>query len=171
MGTTNEYAKLVRVTNGNTTDRGFQAKITLPVYKDLTNKYVYAYFAVYCGLGNFECGISTKSDFIQNDVIKWHWFVHSPDGNYDSGNMLYSDSSTVHISLEANTNNKIVFKVNGNQAFISTSNFFTNYQHTSCKDCFLSLPIKPRCYYLYTSITNLGTPTFKSNCFRNELYE
>jgi len=124
MSQTTEYAKLVRVTNGNTTDRGFQANIKLPVYKDLTREA--SYFAIYCGLTDvFECGLSTKLSIQQNGIVKWHWFVNSPDGNLNSDpyNVFYSDGSTVHISLERNANDKIVFKVNGSPVFTSTSNF------------------------------------------------
>ena len=106
-----EYAKLVKSKTDNLSDRGFQAKIKLPSSKTLPR--VYDYINFYCGIDSYECGLSCKdnSAWKQGGVLKWRVFANG-NGATTYGSTLYADGSTVKISLELDTSNKVVYKVN-----------------------------------------------------------
>ena len=110
MGSSNEYAKLVKIKTDNLTDKGFKAKLTLPSSKTLVREWDYINF--YVGIGGYECGISCRNqpDWKQNGVLKWRVFANG-EGGTTYGN-LYADGATVTISIEKNAQNKIDFKVN-----------------------------------------------------------
>ncbi len=122
MSDLTEYAKLVCVNTGSQANKGFQAVIRLPIYKDLPCEWDYINY--YCGLGNFECGVSTanRAEFKQKGELKWHWFTNTPDGQ-SSGDTLFADGTTIPICLERDANDQVVFQVFGATVYTSLKTF------------------------------------------------
>ena len=95
--------------------KGLRAHLTLPAGKSMAHEGDFINF--YCGLGPFECGISTKqSDFFAGG---WHWFVNAaPESNEPvdmKAPVQYQDGDTIDISLmiDSRDQNRIKFMVNG----------------------------------------------------------
>ncbi|AGL03309.1 hypothetical protein [Desulfoscipio gibsoniae] len=113
MSQTTEYAKLVKIKTGNLADKGFQAKITLPSGSPAkTLPRIWDYINFYVGIGMYECGLSCRdqNDWKQNGVLKWRVFANG-EGSTIYGS-LYADGTTVKISIERDSQDKVVFKVN-----------------------------------------------------------
>ncbi|WP_347487745.1 hypothetical protein ABDB91_10975 [Desulfoscipio sp. XC116] len=113
MSETTEYAKLVKIKTGNLADKGFQAKITLPSGSPAkTLPLIWDYINFYVGIGTYECGLSCKDQdgWKQNGVLKWRVFSNG-EGVPKYGS-LYADGTTVKISIERDSQDKVVFKVN-----------------------------------------------------------
>jgi hypothetical protein len=105
---THEYAKIVRLTKSDY-NRGIQTTLTLPSYVELTNPENYINF--YCGLGNYECGISIRAG-----EPGWHWFVNGPEGPDGGifGEFHNGDVINIKLTLDDKTN-QMVFLVNGDE--------------------------------------------------------
>ena len=118
-----EYAKFVRVAPTSSSTKGFQVTLKLPSSKALVGQEDYINF--YCGLHGLECGISTKNhpDFKVGGALKWRWFVNGT--SKATGSPEYSDGSTITLllAIDESQNNRIVFKVNGVQKFISPESY------------------------------------------------
>ncbi len=119
MSETTEYAKVVKVLANVSTARGFQASLTLPNSKTLPHDDDFINF--YVGVHGFECGISTakRPAFYVDGEYKWHWFVNGPESASGSMDFSDGDSVTILLATDQSQSNKIVFKVNGVQEFIS----------------------------------------------------
>jgi len=115
-----EYAKIVRIAPNAATSKGFQATLTLPSAKSFNGDSDFINF--YCGINGFECGISTgkRIEFYSGGVYKWHWVVA---GQTVSGPMDYKDGDQVSIllAIDETQGNKLVFRVNQVQKFITTA--------------------------------------------------
>lgn len=122
MSPLTEYAKLVCVNTGSLKNKGFQAVIRLPIYKELPCEWDYINY--YCGLGNFECGVSTanREEFKQKGELRWHWFTNTPDGQ-TCGDLLYEDGMTIHICLERDATDHVVFQVSNRTVYTSLQTY------------------------------------------------
>jgi hypothetical protein len=107
-----EYAKIVKQEVGVST-RGMQATITLPNTKSFYGGYDFINF--YMGIGEFECGISTKSSVEDGS---WHWFVNSSSGVWKEGEWNIKDGDKVNIKLCLDDiTNEVMFLVNGSKVY------------------------------------------------------
>lgn len=126
-----EYAKFFRVQANTKNAKGFSALITLPCSKSFGHEGDFINF--YCGLGPFECGISTKRNAAFSG--KWHWFANALAASGEPVNMLapvqYKDGEEVEICLmiDETADNKIKFKVN--RRTVHTSKFSYSGQANS----------------------------------------
>lgn len=114
-----EYAKFVKVLATGTSNRGFQAKLTLPSSTTMLGGSNYINF--YCGVAGWECGISKPAG-----QTNWHWFVNNANGetNPASQPFNYPNGSQVTIKLYLDdTTNKARFDVNGVNVFESQNTY------------------------------------------------
>lgn len=98
-----------------------QATLQLPSAKSFYGHSDFINF--YCAFGDFEAGISTNSDPLDNPNAKWHWFVNGAEKNNTSP-WIYNDGDTIHIKLVLNdTTKKMEFYVNHQLVWTSSKTY------------------------------------------------
>lgn len=116
-----EYAKFVRLNFLSANSRGCRTVLSLPRNKSMAHDGDFINF--YCGLGPFECGISTKRNPFFSE--RWHWFANALPESGEPINMkappVFKDGDTIKIALfvDENCGGKIKFLVNGRMVHIS----------------------------------------------------
>lgn len=117
-GEYDEYAKIVRV-RARTPVKGIRVALALPRTTTLPNGGDYINF--YCGLDNYECGISTanRPEFSG----RWRWFVHNPLewSTFSHGTPSYLNGETMDLQLfiDKTRDDRVIFQVNGVTQYVS----------------------------------------------------